>query len=354
MKLLFVNSIANNTWGGGEKWMLTAALGLKHRGHQVWMGCRADSILGERAWDAGLNVLPLPIAGDLNPLLVAKLIRFLKQEKIQILIPNLIKDIRTAGLAGRLAGTPLILARQGLVLCKNEWKYKVVFQHLTDAIIVNSQGTADTYHSFGWFKDNQIHLVYNGVHLSDEIVERADNKNPIIFSAGRLDPQKNFPMLLKAALLAKTENKPWEFVIAGDGPERSILENMIDNLKLTNVKLIGFQEDLKIWFEKCDLFALPSRFEGMPNVIMEAMAAAKPVVATDLPGIRDLMIHGTTGLLVENDNTRDFFKAIEHILESKDQGQSMGRAGRKHIEAQFSIETMLDNLESLFHRLGVA
>ena len=346
MRLLFVNSIANSTWGGGEKWMVTAASGLKRRGHQVWIGCRSDSILGERAWDAGLNVLPLPIAGDLNPLLVAKLIRFLKKEKIQILIPNLIKDIRTAGLAGRLSKTPLILARQGLVLCKKRWKYKIGFQYLTDGIIVNSQGTADTYQSYDWFKDNQIHLIHNGIDLPIETNEGTANDRPIIFSAGRLDPQKNFPMLLKTALLVKTEQKPWEFVIAGEGPEKHSLENMIENLKLTNVKLIGFQEELKSWFKKCDLFALPSRFEGMPNVVMEAMAFAKPVVATNLPG--------TTGLLVEKDDGSAFFNAIKQILESKDAGRIMGQAGRKRIEIFFSVEAMLDNLEDLLHRLGAA
>lgn len=349
MRILFVNSIGSDVWGGGEKWMVTTASGLIQRGHQAWVGCRPSSCLANEVKAAGVPLLELPVAGDINPRLTNRLLGFLRSNSVDVLVLNLMKDIRTAGPAGRMAGTPLILSRQGLVLCSSKLKYRLSFALFTDGMIVNSSHIRNTYLSYGWFRPERIHTVHNGIALPPLNENRQFGSN-IVLSAGRLDPQKGYPILLKAASIARTDKQPWQFVIAGEGPQRQELESRIEGMKLENVRLIGFQRDIRPHLERAALLALPSLFEGMPNVVMEAMAAGKPVVATDLPGTRDLVIQGETGLLVPVSDAGALYAGIRKIMDSPSRAERMGEAGRERIARDFTISQMLDRLESVFAR----
>lgn len=266
------------------------------------------------------------------------------------------KDIRIAGLAGRMARVPLILARQGLVLCKKKLKYELGFRYLTDGLIVNSASVRDTYLSYGWFKEHQIGIIHNGVSVTPDtplfdvqrIVPQAESRM-MILTAGRLDPQKGFMNLLEVAKRAKAMNRSWIFVIAGEGPLKNQIEDRIADYGISDtVRLIGFQSEIRSLMKSSDVFILPSRFEGMPNVVMEAMAEGTPVVASDVNGIKELMIDGETGYLVSPDNTDDFVDRLVR-LEDRDRRTQMGTAARERVLRCFTWERMADQLETYLH-----
>jgi glycosyltransferase involved in cell wall biosynthesis len=359
LNILFMNSIAGTVWGGGEKWTMRAAVELSRRGHTVTLGCRRGSLLMNRAEGAGLITAPLGIRTDFDPLKVGQIARFLRKNHTDILILNFMKDIRCAGLAGRLVSVPVILARQGLVLFKNRWKYRIAIQRLTDGILTNSDSIKKTYLEYGWMHPSEIYVIYNGVARGVQdpdfnLIARypvAENKW-IILSAGRLDPQKGFQDLIEVARMAHHQNQPWVFLVAGEGPMHEPLQRQIDRLKLQDtIHLIGFQTSLTSLMHVCDVFALPSRFEGMPNVVLEAMIEGKPVVATRIPGVEELIQDGITGTLAEPQNPEHFFSVLLNLFQHPEQQQSMGNAGQVKARQHFSYKKMGDQLEVLFYRL---
>jgi glycosyltransferase involved in cell wall biosynthesis len=222
---------------------------------------------------------------------------------------------------------------------------------------VNSTSIRDTYLSYGWFKEHEIGVIYNGVSVVPDrapydvrqIFPQTENRMTIL-SAGRLDPQKGFTGLLEVAKRAKAMNKAWIFLVAGEGSLRDQIEEQIADFDLAEfIQLIGFQPELRSLMKACDVFVLPSRFEGMPNVVMEAMAEGTPVVASDVNGIKELMVDGEGGYLVPWDSPEQFVDRLVK-LEDRDRRDRMGMVARERVLQRFTWERMADQLEIYFHR----
>jgi len=354
MNILFINSIGKNKWGGGEKWMVKAAKGLSKKNHNVFLSCKKNSVLMKKAKQEGIKTVPFNIHSDFSPINTYKIKKFLLGNKIEILICNLNKDVRVAGLAGRLAKIPLILARHGIQLCGKKWRHKLSLLKLTDGIITNSQTIKNAYRNYGWFKDDFIKVIYNGIetrkHIPDFPIEKElpfTRNKKIILSAGRLSEQKGFIYLIKTAKIAKEQNNDWIFLIAGKGRLKNYLLQEIKKCELENyVKLIGFYEDIFPLLKAVDVFVLSSLFEGMPNVVMEAMSTVRPVIATDVNGVHELMIDGETGFIVPPKNSQAIYEKLSLLLSNKNLCEKMGKAGRKRVENHFTYKNMIDNLES--------
>lgn len=358
MNILFINSISKNKWGGGEKWMVNAARGLSQRKHNVFLACKKDSILMERANNISIKTIAINIHSDFSPINTFKIKNCLYKNNINVLICNLNKDVRVAGLAGRLAKTPLILARHGIQLCGKKWRHKLTLLNLTDGIITNSKSIKNAYKNYGWFKDDFIKVIYNGIEIRKNIPDiQAERKflyiknKKIIFSAGRLAEQKGFTYLIQTAKIAKENENNWIFLIAGKGKLKNHLNQEIKNNKLEGyVKLIGFYENIFPLLKITNVFVLPSLFEGMPNVIMEAMSVGKVVIATDVNGTRELMVEGKTGFIIPLKNPEAIYEKLVLLLSNKFLCEKMGYAGKKRIETHFTFENMINNLEAFLSK----
>jgi glycosyltransferase involved in cell wall biosynthesis len=350
MNILFINSIAKHKFGGGEKWMIKAAAGLSSAGHKVFVAGKKDSEILRFAQKAGVPVQVLAIHADISPLATWKIARFLKRERIDVLICNLNKDVRVAGLAARLVGTPVVLARHGMLLCGKKWKHKVTLTRLTDGIIANSETIKAAYAGYGWFNDDFVKVLYNGIEDKSSVTPydfRKDiGNNQVILSAGRLAEQKGYGYFLQAAKSLLSKRDDLIFVIAGKGKLEADLKNQARELGIeTSVRFLGFIEDLDPFIKGCDLFVLASIFEGMPNVVMEAMALGKPVIATDVNGVRELMHNGVTGLIVPPRDPAALVTAIRSIIDDPARLAAFGNAGMARVRELFTIPAMVTNLE---------
>lgn len=332
--------------------MLTAADHLQKNGHNVVVAGKGKAILLERAKAMGIPTEVFNIHGDFAPFKVEKIKRFFQQHETDVCILNLNKDVRVAGLAARKAGVPVILARHGLKLIRNSWKYKMTMD-LVDGIITNSHSIKEIYDSFHWMPRGKTEVIYNGLNIPDNVSEIDLHgqyhipKDHLIFgAAGRLAYQKGFDLLIKAA--EQLKDRPFTFLIAGQGKLKQYLENLINQYNLQDsVKLIGFLENALPFLNSVDIVVQPSRYEGMPNTVLEAMALGKPVLAAEVNGVRELIQNGINGFSIPPESVHDLVRGILQVADCKNI-RDIQQRGIETINSNYSTEKMIIHLENYF------
>jgi glycosyltransferase involved in cell wall biosynthesis len=170
------------------------------------------------------------------------------------------------------------------------------------------------------------------------------------FAAGRLDPVKDYPTLLLAmAQLPHTAR----LVIAGGGPCERELRQLSANLGLeSRVRFLGFEQNVLRWMQAADGFVLSSRWEGLPMVLLEAAACAVPVVATDVPGTREVVVQGCTGWLATAGEPALLAESMLQLMHTPiERRRTMGQQARQHVLDHFSLEAALDRWEALYQQL---
>jgi glycosyltransferase involved in cell wall biosynthesis len=219
----------------------------------------------------------------------------------------------------------------------------------------------DFYRQLG-VPDDRLAMIYSGVgDLEPPVVNsRAlrtsfgfDEEAPLVLFAGRLAEQKRVNDLLKALDLLQHIQPEVRTVIAGEGPLRNELEASAHAYHLNGrVRFVGHRDDLPLLVAGADLVVLPSAFEGLPNVVLEAMQFCKPVVATAAPGTTEAVIDGETGLLVPVGDVRLLARAIRDVLRDPALARRLGLAGRARVAANFRAETMVAQFAELYERLA--
>ena len=158
-----------------------------------------------------------------------------------------------------------------------------------------------------------------------------------MLTVGRLVYQKGFDLAARA--LAQLKDLEWEWVIAGDGNYRPEMEALCLELGISDrVIFTGWQtsQQLKDRYHDANLFVFPSRHEGMPNAILEAMASGLPVVASRIAGNEELVVPGETGLLVPAGSISELSSSLRQLIEDEKSRKKMGAAGRNRVEASYS------------------
>jgi glycosyltransferase involved in cell wall biosynthesis len=212
--------------------------------------------------------------------------------------------------------------------------------------------------------DDRCELLENGVDL-DEYARRrsvAEAKRRLglspgrllVGAAGRLSAEKGFDLLIRAVDRLLRDGLDAELILVGEGGERAALEALVGELGLGDrVRLLGYRPDLPVWFEAMDGFALSSLREGLPNVLLEAMALETPVVATRIAGVPRLVRHGENGLLVGPGSVDELAEALGRLLRDAGLRRRLARAGRRTVEEGYSFAARMDKLRALYdHLLG--
>ncbi len=205
----------------------------------------------------------------------------------------------------------------------------------------------------------KLQVVHNGIPLGALDQPPAANPalraclagesgRPIVLTVARLDAQKGLGYLLEAAALAPEA----QFVVAGEGPERSALEAQAAALGIAGrVTLLGYRSDIADLIAACDVFVLPSLFEGLPLSVLEAMAAGRPVIATAIGGTDEAITPGETGLLVPPADPAALAGAIRALLADRPLAARLARAGRARVEAEFSAARMVREVVQVYREL---
>jgi glycosyltransferase involved in cell wall biosynthesis len=174
----------------------------------------------------------------------------------------------------------------------------------------------------------------------------------VIGAIGRLSEEKGFHVLIQAVDRLLGAGLDVELLIAGDGDQRPHLEDLIGRLgEQDRIHLCGYRADTVALYQAMDVFAMSSLREGLPNVLLEAMAQEVPVIATRIAGIPRLVRHEENGLLVEPGSVRDLADAVARLLNDCQLRARLGRAGRATVEAGFSFEGRMQKVRKLFDNL---
>jgi glycosyltransferase involved in cell wall biosynthesis len=174
---------------------------------------------------------------------------------------------------------------------------------------------------------------------------------PIVLWAGRLDPVKGLSILVEAFRSVIADCDAY-LLLAGEGPLREALDRQIMDRGLTErVHLLGARDDIPGLLKAADVFVFPSRTEGLPNALLEAMAAGCPIVATDVPGCRDLVTDGDTGLLVPYDDTEALSGAITGLLRDRELATRLGRRAREVAGSEWNIERTWEGYAAIYESI---
>jgi len=314
--------------------------------------------------EAGIPVTLIGKRLKADPFALARLSRFMKERKFDV-VQTWIFAANTYGrIAAHNARVPVVIvAEMAVDLWKGRGQLTVdrFLTRWTDRVVGNSNAVAEFYRKVG-VPSEKLAVIPSGI--GDEEPPEVDPAEvrrslgfaadaPMILFAGRLAPQKAVNDLLAALDVLQNVMPELRTVIVGDGPLRENLEDLARAFHLSNaVKFLGHRNDVPRLLAASDLLVLPSLYEGLPNVVLEAMRFRKPVVATAAPGTTEVVVHGETGLLVPMKKPAALAQAIRQVLQDRDLAIRLGQAGRRRAEAEFRVETMVERFASLYEQLA--
>jgi glycosyltransferase involved in cell wall biosynthesis len=269
-----------------------------------------------------------------------------------------------ANVAARLAspwsGRPWLIG--GLRVAERQRRWHLTLDRLTSRLSTGSVCVSEGVRRFsvevGRLDPNRLVVIPNGIDPTSfdraEPIDRASISIPpgafLALYVGRLDPQKGLKVLLDAAAKMIPTRPDWHLVLVGDGPESEFVKSRIeaDSLFKGRVHLLGRRDDVSSLLRAADLLVLPSLWEGMPNVVLEAMAARLAVVGTSVEGTEDLVIPGQTGWLVPSGDSEALARALVEAATDPARLRSYGEAARQRVEADFTPGRVVEAYERLW------
>jgi glycosyltransferase involved in cell wall biosynthesis len=351
--------------GGAAKQLALLACGLKARGWDVHVCCLTRG----GAWQETLAAASVPVTiigkpWKLDPLAYFRLRRFIAELKPDLVHTWLFAANSYGRLAALSAGVKHVVAGER---CADPWKRAWQLQidrylaRRTERIVTNSAGVVEFYAQKGLPRE-KFAVISNGIepHEPQASTSREDLLKELnlpagarlIGAVGRLWPQKRYKDLIWAMDLLRCVHDNVYLLIVGNGPQRWRLERYASQVADEDViQFLGERDDVPRILPHLSCFWLGSAYEGQSNAIMEAMSAGLPVVASDIPGNRDLVVDGETGFLVRLGDRAGFAARTSELLKNPEFAQRLGDASQQRVEREFSVARMIDRHEELYRSL---
>lgn len=335
--------------GGAEKALAALATGLdRRRWEPRVIALGPEAAMAGPIRGAGVAVECLGVDPRRPVRAVARLAAALRHQRPWLVQSFLFHANVAARLAGPLAGSPWVLG--GLRVAERQKGWHLTLDWLTSPLasgsVCVSEGVRRFSRTQGGWPEGRLTVIPNSIDVTPfdrvEAVSRESLGIPdgSVFAlyVGRLNVQKGLPVLLDAAARVVAQRPDWHLALAGDGPERNRLDRRIaeSDLLNRNVHLLGRREDVPGLLSGADLLVLPSLWEGMPNVVLEAMAARRASVATSVEGTEDLIVPGETGWLVPSADPEALAGALLDAASDPVRLRRFGEAARARAEDRFS------------------
>lgn len=352
-----------NGFGGAEQMLLTILGGLDRGRWQpvlIHHGEPGAVRLEEQACKLGVKTRVVPrMRGKRGIARLPDFVRKLREERATVFHAHLTWPLAcTYGLVGAaLARIPAVIATQHCFVPfqsrRSILKQKLV-SAVVDRYIAVSEEMARGLRPVCLSAARKVQVIHNGIRLPPfsrpaSATLRAAlpgaKERPVVLTISRLDRPKGLSDLLAAAPLVPEAL----FVLAGEGRERATLEEQARALGIADrVLFLGHRDDVPDLLACCDVFVLPSHYEGLPISVLEAMAAGKPVIATAVGGTKEVIMHGETGLLVPPRDPVALALAIRTILSDSVLAKRLAAAGMARVRQEFRAETMVERIDQVY------
>ncbi len=349
--------------GGAERAIVQLAVGLDRTEWDPRVYCLGPpGALVDRLKAAGIAVECLGARSARSVGVILRLARHLRAFRPAILQTFLFHANQAGRMAGRLARVPIVVC--GIRVAEREERWHLLLDRWTQSLVTHnvcvSRAVADFSVARGRLRPDKVSVIPNGVDC-----ERFSRAMPAdlsklgiprgartILSVGRLHPQKGHDLLIDAMAPLLAKHPDLHVLIVGEGPSREKLQSQIVELGCREqVHLAGWRADIPEIMKACTVFALPSRWEGMPNVVLEAMAAGLPVVATEVEGVREVITDGVSGSIVQGDSAADFRSGLQNMLDDAALRARFSIESQISAEKDFAIRSVVVKYGNLYHEM---
>jgi glycosyltransferase involved in cell wall biosynthesis len=354
MNILYISD--KKKWGGIVSWMQKTAKGLQKKGHKVWILSNKKSKLLQYI-DNDVMVIPKNLGIDFNPIMALWLMIFIKRYKIDLVVTNITKEVLIGGIAAKLAKVTNI-RRIGTEKDFDDPKIRK-FYNLIDLTIAPCEFVAKYIIEHNdYVKPQSICHVYNGCEprlLSNSEIRNIKQKfqipiNKIILGTTcQFSKTKNVLRVIEtfAKLAAKFDDI--YLVLAGEGPQRKIIEEKVKNLQLTDqITITGFVKDTLDLASTYDIGILFSNLEGFSNSVVEYMGAGTPVICTNVGGQNEIVQDNYNGFLIEPGNQEQLYERLLYLIKNPKAREKLSRNAYYTAKNNFSEVQIIDNLEKIF------
>jgi len=359
--------IAESTgWAGGERYLLALARELDRKRFQLSVIVPDDGPLVERLHALDIETCRVPLNDRLvSPTALRALLRALARLRPIIVQSHGARSNVYTRLAARYAGVPIVLSTVHNSLYDYEiagWRRALyvlaerVTSPLADRIIAVSEAIARDLVERYRIEAGRTVVVHNGIDpwtfrptrgaaaLRHEL--RVPGGRRVVLMAGRMTPQKGWDVLLEAAARLGAARDDLFWLLVGDGPLRPALERRAAELGVSG-SFTGARADMADVLGCADVVVLASRSEGLPFTLLEAMALGKPVVATRVGGVAEVVEDGRSGRLVPRDDPGALATAVAAVIDAPD-AAAMGARGRARVQTAFTLDSMVRGIERVY------
>jgi glycosyltransferase involved in cell wall biosynthesis len=371
--LLFI--IDGIEFGGGERTFLQLIENPPPHEYEIYVATTPGNIFFDLLTKKNLKPFPLDLKRRVCLKIIGQIISIIKEKKIDIIhsqgaktdfyarlacrkLHHQIKIINT--IAMPVEGYDVGFLKKTIYCFFDRFSEKYV-----DRFIVVSETLKETLVNNHGIPPEKVKRIYNGIELNkyrddshDKTATRLrkeyhlDKEIPLVGAIGRIVWQKGFEYLVKAIPRVINTFPSARFVIVGDGPLKKDLELKSIELGVKDkIIFTGFRNDIKEILASMDMLIIPSLREGSPMITLEAMAMAKPIIASDIDGIKEQLEHRKNGLLIPPENPDALAESILFLLKNKETALTLGQAAKKRVEEEFTIERTVKETILLYKEL---
>ena len=360
----------SRSWGGMEMQALQTINRLRAPNLEMTLLCHPQSALRREAEAAGITTLPMPFGKGAHPVLIYRLRRFLRSHRFDLMHTHFSRDLRFIvpageGLSPRL---PIVLTKHvGSYIKKKDPLHRYLYSRV-DRVTAISRVIRDNVIDTCPIDAAQVKIIHNGVDLrrfapSEEMRARTRaalnirTDEVVIGMVGRMSPGKGHEEFLHAAKEILQRANHARFLVVGgasfgEEPYAISIEQLCKDLQLSeHVVFTGFRKDVPELMGAIDILAFPSHAEAFGNVVIEAMAMAKPVVSTNCDGVVDIVVDGLTGLQVPRRDSHALAVGLLKLIGAAALRDKFGEAGRRRVVENFDEEKQTQKLIEMYSSL---
>ncbi|MFO0708135.1 MAG: glycosyltransferase [Nitrospira sp.] len=366
-RIVLAELAGSASYGGGERYLELLCKHLDATRFRTVLICPESGSFVGRMQAQGVETRVIELAPLFNPFALMRLVRLLRREGVTILQTHGARANFYGRVAGWLAGVPIVVSTVHNSIGDYEvsrlkrWIYtsalRVTLPWAHRIICVSEAIRRDVLRN-NPAAASLVETVYNGIDRRQLVSTRdraamrralAVGDGPLVVVVARLTPPKGHRYLIDAIALLRQRWPTLYCVCVGEGELQeslqayAVVKGMVDRCWF-----VGATNCVADWYEAADVVVLPSLSEGFPFVVLEALAMAKPLVATKVNGVPEAIEHGQTGLLVDPRDAEGLARAIEVVLEQPELAEKMGRAGSAIVQERFTVDRMIDRTVAVF------